>query len=182
MSNLAIYTIISVAIVLVSSSCGDKLTGPSGSKSVFNPNENTSTPSASGAGNVNDNTGSSDLLNGNAGENSGKKDADANGNANDNSGKSSGNNTTGDTGGKPGGDTTIGDSGSPDAVITGKSGTPWKANTVISDFGTLEKCKADIFAETGDYSICWKCFEQWMAKDQKITAAECGCYRTPGDR
>ena len=165
------------AALLVLASCGGtKMSGNDGNK--FNDSQNQ----------VNSN-----LANGNANGNSGTAGGLANGNASGASGVGGGpgdgnlNGGTGTTNGTgPGGGILASGSGPngtpPGQTVLGKSsGIPWEANTVIHDFGTLEKCKLDILANGGDWSICMKCFNQWLSQNQSITAQGCGCWSTPGD-
>ena len=83
--------------------------------------------------------------------------------------------------GKPDGKTgTSSDSASGNTGSGGDS-SGFKPTDVITDFGTLEKCKMQIFQQTHDFGLCMKCFQQWKAGGNKITAAACGCINKPGD-
>jgi hypothetical protein len=75
-------------------------------------------------------------------------------------------------GGEGGGDEPDSDSGSNDDPLR------WEPGQIITNMSELEECKADIYARTKDYSLCLKCFSEFMLGGGKITDDRCGCAKT----
>ena len=176
MAITKLHYLVLVSIAFITGSCGGEKFGAAsgGSQTTFNSNQQAAqTPVSTGSADLNaGNTGvgNGNLQGGTGNVGTGTPSSPGNGNLQGGAGNV-GTGTGTDTPSSPGnGNTQV-----------GASGVPWTATTVITDFGTLEKCKWDILQATGDFSICMKCFDQWMGNGGKITAAECGCFKTPGD-
>lgn len=82
--------------------------------------------------------------------------------------------------GKPEAPKTDAKAGAPKAIADANSGG-FKPGQVITDVGTLERCKMDIYNKTHDLSLCLNCFAKWVAGGNRITADACGCVQKPGD-
>ena len=166
MINVKSQWFLVIAISLITFSCKDNFLGGGGNQPAFQATGKST--DAVGNGNINDNTGAGAAANGNVNDNAGPG-APTNGNLD------------GSTGPKSPSDGNVVDASGPNGGGTVSDKNDWQPNTVITDFGTLEKCKTDIYKATGDFALCMKCFDQWVKNGQKITAAECGCYVKPGD-
>ena len=180
------FLVTSIFLMFLAPGCGktnfspaaktDPATQASGTSADVNNGNVSATAGAGGAntGNVSGASSGSGLANGNT------TGAAAGG------GPANGNTTGAASGGGPANGNVTGAS-SPDLTnlmvgvdalsAGGTGGKAFPPATMITDFNTLAQCKMYIYQQTGDFSVCLKCYQQWLAQGQKLTAKDCGCIQ-----